>query len=353
MEIYFCEGCRTRLSDADIAVGEAVRDGDSIFCRSCAIKLGIYQRAREEARREEEKIEEAPVPRTSSRRRAAAGPVNQNMIYLAFGVGIAVLTALVVVLAKKGRRKKSADRLVRPIVSVPVAPAPRPERTVPLPPAPQGLPERVEFPPVVRKPAPPSLPVPKPPPPRYVSKPPPLPPPPAPRPVEEGWKSIFNGSDMKGWRTAGGRAYVEDGALVSTSSADFYYKADWAECMLACEMKAGGGQKENTAAVGLAQSGMGRGRSRVRVTFHSDGDAHVNGAKKRLWRSGSGKFPLADWTPLKFEIRKDELKVFKGEKLMGTVNLSQVPMQKGGVYFYAYGDHTARMRNVRVRVLSR
>ena len=164
--------------------------------------------------------------------------------------------------------------------------------------------------------------------------------------------SVFNGRDMKGWRHAGGRAYVEDGALVSADGADLWYKAAWEEFVLTCELRAGGGESGNMMAVGLAQSRMGRGSSRVRVTFHSDGDAHVHGAKRRLWRSGGGKFPLTGWTPVRFELRRGELKIFKDDSLTGTVDLSQVPAQKGGVYFFSYRDHTARMRKVRVRVLS-
>ena len=67
MEIYFCEECGTRLSDPEIAAGEAVWNEDSVFCKACALKLGIYERAREAL-----EPEEAPPRRPRSRRRQPA-----------------------------------------------------------------------------------------------------------------------------------------------------------------------------------------------------------------------------------------------------------------------------------------
>jgi hypothetical protein len=53
------------------------------------------------------------------------------------------------------------------------------------------------------------------------------------------------------------------------------------------------------------------------------------------------------------ELTRGELKLYKGGALLVTVDVSREPVKNGGVYFYAYGDTIAELRNVRVKVLSR
>ncbi len=105
--------------------------------------------------------------------------------------------------------------------------------------------------------------------------------------------------------------------------------------------------------LGLGHSSMGRGKWRVSVTFHGDGDAHVRAPRNVIWRSGGGKFPLDRWTPVKLELTRTAFRIYRGEELLGSVGINTVPVKKGGIYFFANAGHTARMRNVRVRVLSR
>ncbi len=351
MEIYFCEECQTRLSDSEFATGEAVRDGDGVYCKPCALKLGIYGRVREEARAREETAVRKPRSRRRWPQPATPRATRSNLVYAACGAGAALVALLVVVLVKKGGRKEPARRPRRPVVRMPVAQVSRPAPGVPVPPPERDrvLPEKIEPSPVPNRPAPPP---PSPPPPR-----PPVPKPPPSlklQPVDEGWKSIFSGRDLTGWRVAGGEARVEEGAIVATNNADLFYRADWAEFELACEISGGGGRKgQIVLGLGLGQTGMGRGQWRLAIAFHTDGDAHVFAAGKRFWKSGSGKFPIEDWTPVKLDLTSTALRVYSGEKLLGSAGLNTVPVKKGGIYFYSNAGHTARLRNVRVRVISR
>ena len=90
------------------------------------------------------------------------------------------------------------------------------------------------------------------------------------------------------------------------------------------------------------------------LSFHRDADLHVYGPGMRLLgKSGPGKFPIRDWIRVKLELTRDTLKLYSADELVETVDVSAVPARKGGICFYSYGGHTARIRNIRVRVISR
>ena len=162
------------------------------------------------------------------------------------------------------------------------------------------------------------------------------------------WTSIFNGRDLTGWRKAGDGSVVE-GALRSRGGADLYRPGQWDEFALSFEIRSSG-----NAGLNVGQWGMGRGSGRVRLRFHADGDVHAYGSGgRRLGRTGSGKVAVKSWAPVTIELTRRELKVFKGNDLVMTADVSREPARKGGVYFYSDGGGTAELKDVRVRPLSR
>ena len=48
MQIFFCEKCSKRLSDADVANGSAIAVKDLVYCRACAKASGIVVAPRTE-----------------------------------------------------------------------------------------------------------------------------------------------------------------------------------------------------------------------------------------------------------------------------------------------------------------
>ncbi|MHC4505059.1 MAG: family 16 glycoside hydrolase, partial [Planctomycetota bacterium] len=157
------------------------------------------------------------------------------------------------------------------------------------------------------------------------------------------WKSIFNGEDMTGWTKYGGKAYVEEGALVADNEADLFHKAAWSEFVLDFETRG------KAFGLNLAHAKAGRGAPhRVGLVFHKDGDLHVRRDGKRLWKSGGDKFRLKEWTPVRLALSKGGLKIYRGEKLIGKVDLPRAE-RKGGIYFYSHGGK-AMIRKVRVRL---
>jgi hypothetical protein len=166
-----------------------------------------------------------------------------------------------------------------------------------------------------------------------------------------GWLRIFDGSDLSGWASAGGRVFVEDGALCLEGGADLHYRAQWRAFVLECEIAGVDVGSEESIAVHLGHSGWGRGGAcRVRLAFHGDGDVHayVSGAV-RAWRSGAGAIPLAGWARLRLELGERTVTICHEGKVAGTVDLPGEPAA-GGLYFYSASRKQMRIRNVRVLV---
>ena len=162
------------------------------------------------------------------------------------------------------------------------------------------------------------------------------------------WMKIFNGRDMEGWSAQGGRARIENGALVSQDGADLYFKAKWREFALDCEVIFTGERGE----ISLAQSGFGRGSSQVLLKFHEDGDVHVNTRGRLLWKSGIGRFPPGRWMRLGLHLTRRTLRVERDGDVAATVDLSRVDVEEGGLAFWSAGAGSViRMRNIRVRAL--
>jgi len=177
------------------------------------------------------------------------------------------------------------------------------------------------------------------------------------RPDAGEWISLFDGKTLKGWEWAGGKAYVEDGEIVSVSGTDLWYPAKWTQFVLECEVRGTGDEGQHSLSVCMCQTAMGRGLEscRVRMLFYDDGDmhvyGHVSGEEKRIWRSGTGKFSPDTWLALRFELTRRTLKIFRGAQLLHVLDVTDIPIRPGGVYFYSFSNRGARMRNVRVRVL--
>jgi len=104
-------------------------------------------------------------------------------------------------------------------------------------------------------------------------------------PEVEGWKNIFNGRDLTGWKKGGG-AYVKDGCMVSEKGY-FYYPAAWEEFDLEWEVLAGGAKKRNKVYFGLGHTDAQSYSFRIRLVFEHDGCLQVNGSGRfrRLRRS--------------------------------------------------------------------
>ena len=169
----------------------------------------------------------------------------------------------------------------------------------------------------------------------------------APEPAAKSWRPVFNGRDLDDWRVEGGSARVEGGEMVFPSGVDVRYPGEWRELELECEVKAPTG-----FGLALGQFQGGRGSSRVRMIYHHDGDLHVWAGSKRLWRSGGGGFGLGDWVKLRLVLTDAKLEIFKDGAAAGAADLSEAPPKTGGVLLYARGGQPARLRSVRVRVLS-
>jgi hypothetical protein len=385
MKIFYCDACNGRFTEDDVNAGKAVATADQCLCPQCALQANADGNVviSEEVFTFQDGEEAPPMaeeeyPRTA-RRRYSRQPASRakGIMVVALIAVIFVVGALIALLALSGPAGTSGDGQgdtgTKIVVSV------KPKQTAQTKPAAQGpdgqttparKPLGEDLPtPGARRPLGESLPTPgpaSPSPPAPKAAPRPAPkaaPPTAPKappvsltPVSgAGWISIFNGNDLEGWRTDkadSGRA--EGGSLVSSQGADLYYAADWGEFMLECELKGENPSDSRVGGLNLAQWGMGRGSGRVKVTFHNDGDVHVNlGKDKERWRSGGGRFDPGNWTKVRFELRRNDLKVYSGDELVGTLDVSSLPVRNGGLYMYSGNDATFRMRNPRVKVLSK
>lgn len=171
--------------------------------------------------------------------------------------------------------------------------------------------------------------------------------------AKDGWISVFNGRDLTGWTKFGvGKAYVKEGALVSEGGADLYCPADWTEFILEFEIKSKAGRSSSVAGIGLSQSGKTRRLTRLSASFKSDGDLHIMYGRTMLWRSGA-LFDISEWTSIRLEITQHGLKVFRHGELLGTADVSRVPLARGGIGFFSKSDNTVSLRNVSVQVISR
>lgn len=169
------------------------------------------------------------------------------------------------------------------------------------------------------------------------------------------WRSLFDGSDDMRWEKDG-KVSVSEGVLTAEDVADVFYRGEWEEFVLECEISG----TSRIAGVGILGIGLAHpGRSEVggnivNILFHGNGDVHVFVPGNMLWKAGPGKLVLEGWQPLRLEFRRDSLKVFGGKVLLNTVALPKNVIRKGGLHFYSYMfGCVGRVRNVRVGILSR
>jgi len=178
---------------------------------------------------------------------------------------------------------------------------------------------------------------------------------PRPSPHRSGeWIDLFNGKNTAGWKMAGKKSYVEDGAIVCPEDADLFYPAAWTEFTIDCEFTVTG-RGDHALGLMLAHAELGRGSThRVLLVFQRDGDLHVvrggDESYAKLWRSGGGKFPPGKWVRLKVELTREKLAVYKDDKLLGSADVSGIPACSGGICFFSGRRYVTRIRNVRVRV---
>ncbi|MHC4177980.1 MAG: 3-keto-disaccharide hydrolase, partial [Planctomycetota bacterium] len=179
-----------------------------------------------------------------------------------------------------------------------------------------------------------------------------------PEDIALGFVSLFDGKTLTGWEHQGGKAYVEDGALVSENGADLFYPADWSECVLECEIQGKTTKGTAICCLQLGHTDMGRGLHRVRLMFHRTGEVEVETHDgSRLWKSRHGRFPLDDWLRLRVEMTRDPLGRLRltvskdGTPVRTPLNIDWTPEHKGGLYFFSFGGSTARLRNVRVQTV--
>ena len=175
---------------------------------------------------------------------------------------------------------------------------------------------------------------------------------PEPGPVAEQWISLFDGKTLAGWKHAGGKAYVEDGALVSENGADLLYDADWSAVVVECELKGRTTKGTAVCCLQIGHKGMGRGNHRMRIMFHRTGEVEVQAHDaSRLWKSRAGRFPVNDWLRLSVQMTRDKLTLSRGGQEVHSLDTSAVPLRKGGLYFFSFGGASARLRKVRVRLV--
>lgn len=374
MQIYYCDSCGARVSEENLRSGGAVIVEDSVFCASCAGEISGLETI-QALTDDDVVVEDAdlglndtatidtprsrPLTPSSRRRRHAQRPQGPPAV-LFVGLGGGALLLFVVVLAYLAFRPAAGPAIGQPevVIAVPeTAPIPKPvpEKAPPKEPE-TAVPERrplgegLRTPEItpVKQPEPPKPPppTPKPEPPRPEKPPQPLPP--------GEWIEVFNGQNLDGWRRISGKVTVENGALVITDDADVFYRAEWEEFDFSCEIRGERipGAPEGIFGIMLGQSDPGRGNYRAIVYFHSDGDAHVRakGLSGTVFRSGGGKFPLNDWLPIRLELRRDALKLYSNNDLVGTVSLAGATPQRGGLYFYANSKNVGRYRAVRVQM---
>ena len=166
------------------------------------------------------------------------------------------------------------------------------------------------------------------------------------------WEELFDGKTLKGWEHAGGRAFVQDGALVSENGADLFYAAKWTDLALECEVQGTSGPVPHCAGLQLGHEGLGRGAPhRMRLLFSRHDDLVVEADGTRLWKATTGQFPVGNWLRLRLEMTRDKLAIHREGKLVQEIHISALPVRAGGVYFYSYAGGSARLRNIRVRPL--
>ncbi len=172
---------------------------------------------------------------------------------------------------------------------------------------------------------------------------------------DESWQPIFNGRDMTGWEHVTGAAHVKHEALALEQYALVYYAAEWAEFVIECEITGaaavGGGGGECVMGLGLACEGTEPHERRIDVVFMKDGtaEARVDDERKGEFRA---RFSLDEWVYVKLGLTRNVLELSGKDGSIGTVDVSGVPVMKGGIVFYSYDAAYAQIRNVRVRVLS-
>lgn len=177
--------------------------------------------------------------------------------------------------------------------------------------------------------------------------------PPAPA-MEPGWTTVLDGTSAAGWKLIGPGARLEKSILMGDGQAEFHYPAQWEEFILDCEIKSETRTPIHFLSISLNQWDMMGTSSRARLTFFGDGDAHlkIGTAAAAVWRAGSGKFSIADWTRVRLEIRRDTLTISKDGTELGRVDMPGIPLRKGGVAFFTKAGCTVQIRNIRVRLLS-
>ena len=167
----------------------------------------------------------------------------------------------------------------------------------------------------------------------------------------DGWKSLFDGKTLNGWKFYAGKANIDSGAIVLQDGADLYYPAKWTKFALECEVISDTGSPLRRA-VGLHLGQLGTGRSpdlyRLRLLLHGDGDFEVTRDADRLWKSGRDKFPINDWLRVKLELTDKTLSVYREGKLLHKIDVSSLPARAGGILFYGLNGGTVRIRNIRV-----
>ena len=62
---------------------------------------------------------------------------------------------------------------------------------------------------------------------------------------------------------------------------------------------------------------------------------------------------MTAWVRARLELTKDSLELYAEGRLLGSVSVSGLGAEKGGIYFYSFGPgYACRMRNARVRVIA-
>ncbi len=147
MEIFFCETCGRRVTDAEIEAGQGIRTEDGVYCPECA--KGHVTEARESApppasvRPRRRRASSSSRARVSTRDEPGGG--SQVVLALLVGGVVFVIVILAFVVFSQKEKKPEFTRAIPP--PSPPRPAVVPKETGPapptsLPPAPQEKPPR-------------------------------------------------------------------------------------------------------------------------------------------------------------------------------------------------------------------
>lgn len=170
--------------------------------------------------------------------------------------------------------------------------------------------------------------------------------------AETGWRSLFNGRDLTGWKNVHGTARLESGEIVLEGMVHILYPGRFTEYDLKFDMKAENPVPYSSLiSVHLGQQSRTSDDYRLCLSIYTDGDLHAwRRGGHRLWKAGGGLPDVSEWAHYGIKVRRNTLSINVNGRLFHTLDVSNEPLLPGGIMFdTSLKNRVTRVKNIRLR----